>query len=197
MELDEVIKRRFSCRSYKDREIPLNVISEILNSAILSPSSGNIQNWKFIVVTDKNKKQEIAIASLRQFFIAEAPVLIVICNDKEKVMEDYGERGELYSIQNCAVAAENIMLKAADLKLDTCWIGAFDEKAICRILKIPDFLMPEIIITLGYGKDKPEFKDRNPIETVTFFEEYGKRELDLEFFPLEKQLDKIKSKIRK
>ena len=197
MELDEVLKRRFSCRSYKDKEISPELIEKILNAAILAPSSGNIQNWRFIIVKDKNKKREISIASLRQLFIAEAPVLIVICNEIEGVIKDYGEIGRSYSMQNCALAAANMMLKATDLNLDTCYIGAFDEKAVRRILNIPDSIIPEIIIALGYGKEKPEKKDRNPITTLTFFERYGNKKLNFSFFPIEKQLDKIEDKLQK
>ena len=197
MELDEVLKRRFSCRSYKDKEISQGLIEEILNAAVLAPSSGNMQNWRFIIVKDKNKKREISIASLRQLFIAEAPVLIVICNEIEGVIKDYGDIGKSYSMQNCTLASANIMLKAADLNLDTCYIGAFDEKAVRRILNIPDSIIPEIIITLGYGKEKPEKKIRNPITTLTFFERYGNKKLDSGFFPVEKQLNKIENKLQK
>lgn len=197
MELDQAIKRRFSCRSYKDKKVPLNLISDILNSAIYAPSSGNIQNWRFIIVTDKDKKNEISIAAERQLFIQEAPVLIIVCDETEKVIDYYGDKGKLYCIENCSLATENLLLKAADLDLDTCLVCAFDEKAIRRILHIPDSVIPEAIITLGYGKEEQGKHERNPVETAAYFETYGNKKINSNFFPIEKQLDKIKNKIKR
>ena len=104
----------------------------------------------------------------------DAPVYIVICNKLEKIKRFYGSRGELiYSSQNCAAATENILLKAHSLNLGTCWVGAFDEDAIKRILRIPQDIKVEAIITLGYPKETEELPYKYPLENITFFEEWG------------------------
>lgn len=200
MDIDTAIKSRISIRSYKDKKIPLYKIGKILEAAIYAPSSGNIQNWVFIVVTDDKKRNELSIAALKQNWMNEAPVHIVVCNNKEKVEKFYGKRGEeLYSIQNCALAIENILLTATSLDLGSCFVGAFDPKAVSRILKLPPELIPEAIITIGYPNEKPKSTSIDPLELVTYFEEYGfkKKNLDFDFFPLAKQKEKISKSLGK
>ena len=60
MQFKKVFLGRRSIRKYKDKKIPLSVVGEILDLARFSPSAGNLQNWKFLVVTDVNKKNSIA-----------------------------------------------------------------------------------------------------------------------------------------
>jgi hypothetical protein len=67
--------------------------------------------------------------------------------------------------------------------------------AVRRILKIPDDVMPEAIITLGYSNDKPK-STRYKIEKITYIEEWGKTLGEISLFPLEKHKKKIK-KIKK
>lgn len=200
MEVEEAIKKRRSIRKYLDRRVEWEKVGKVIEAASYSPSAGNIQNWQFIVVTDEKSKQEIAEASLKQYWIATAPLLIVICDKKEEIRRFYGERGErLYSIQNCALAAQNIMLTATALGLSTCWVGAFNEEAVSKVLKIPPKdITPEIIITLGYTTEeiinKPQ---RHPLDRMTFFNEWGNSQSELGIFPLEKHKEEIDKKAHK
>ncbi len=184
MELDDCVKNRKSCRTYKDQKVSWELIGEILDAATYAPSAGNLQNWRFVVVTDEKKKEDIAIFCLRQMWMVQAPVIIVICNERDKVLAAYPNRGELYSVQNCALAAQNIMLKAEDLGLRTCWIGAFDTRAIQRTLKLPENIIPEMILTLGYGDEPGKEFYREPIDKITYFDEWGKKKLDESILPV-------------
>jgi len=92
----------------------------------------------------------------------------------------------LYASQACAIAGQNMMLKATDLGLHSCWIGSFDEFALSRILKIPDNIVPEMIITMGYSDQVEQGVDRIPVDRVAYFEEYGKNTVEKSFFPLSK-----------
>ena len=83
MDLSKAIIERCSVRDYQDKAISIETILEILNIAKNSPSSGNLQNWRFIIVTDESKRNEIAIACLNQVWMAKAPIHIIICNDYE------------------------------------------------------------------------------------------------------------------
>ena len=152
MQLQDAILKRRSIRRYKEKDVPVSLVGDILDVAKHAPSSGNLQNWKFIIVTDLEKREKLAEASLEQYWMIEAPVHIVICNDYQKVKAHYGKMGRMYSIQNCAAVAYGIMLLAAEKGLGSCWIGAFDPDAVQRELEIPDEMDPEIIITLGYSK---------------------------------------------
>ena len=155
-------------------------IGTILDAGRLAPNSGNIQDYSFIVVQDEGNRKTIAEASLRQYWMSKAPVHIVICADLKKSERFYGIRGErLYSIQNCAAAIENMLLTAHSLGLGACWIGAFDENVVSRVLNIPDYARPQAIITIGYSDEKPKAPQRFPLTTVTFLEGYGNRIKDV------------------
>lgn len=191
MELDECIKKRVSVKSYLDKDVPNEVLGLILEAGSLAPSAGNLQNWKFVIVRDKEKKQEIAVASKNQNWMNQAPVFVVVCNDKKLITEMYGKRGELYSSQDCAIAAQNIMLKTADLGLSSCWIGSFDLEAVQRILKIPEDVIPELILTIGYSAEELKNIDREPLKGITFFNEWGSAIEEKSLFPLGQTAEKF------
>lgn len=200
MDSIKAIKERRSIRRYLDKEIKLEIVSEILEAGSYAPSSGNIQNWRFLVVKDKKKREEIADACLGQTWMNQAPVHIVVCSDNRDINAMYKKRSEKYSVQNCAAAVQNILLAAYDKGLGTCWVGAFNEDRIKRILFIPDNVSVEAVITIGYSAYKPIIEDkkhrrRHKVEYVTFFEKYGERELDFKFWPLVKQYKKLDEKV--
>ncbi len=197
MDFKRVINSRRSIRKYLEKEVSWELVSEILDAGVKAPSAGNIKSYKFIVVTDKKKKDEIAVASLKQSWMKGASVHIVICSDKGNIKKFYNERGLLYSTQNCALAAENMLLKATSLDIGACFVGAFDEKAVKRILKVPNGLRPEIIITLGYPDERPLLKKSIDLENLVFFDEYGNKKRDTSPFPLEKQIKKAKNLLKK
>jgi hypothetical protein len=92
----------------------------------------------------------------------------------DKIKIHYGMRGErLYCIQDCAICATHMMLAAHELGLGTCWVGAFDENKVQRVLKIPDNCRPQMILTLGYADEKPRMPPRYPIDNLVFLETYG------------------------
>lgn len=175
MELKAAIRKRRSVRKYRSRDVAVKTVSEILELARLAPSAGNLQNWRFILVKDAKTKERIADAALGQLWLTEAPVLIIVCDEKERMETHYRKRGQLYGIQDCAVVASYIQLIAEDKGLNTAWIGAFDEKAVSRILGIPDMVEPEIILTLGYGAEKKFEFDREELKNICFIEKWGNK----------------------
>jgi len=190
MELNKCIKERRSVRSFLNKKVPMDLVLDCLDSARYAPSSGNVQNFKFIVIDDNTKIKKISSLCSKQEFISQSPVLIVVCAVLDKIKELYGSRGEaLYSIQNCAIATQNLLLKAYDSNLSTCWIGDFDEVLLTKELEIKDFARPQAIICLGYSDEKNKPK-RMPLDNFVFFNKYGKRERDTSFTPLGKYVRK-------
>ncbi len=173
MDITEAIKQRHSVRKYKDKPVEINDVLEILNTAKESPSSGNLQNWRFVIVTDEKKRHEIAEACLKQAWMEEAPAHIVICNDQSEVIANYEDAGKKYSIQNCAIVSQNIMLAALKFKLGSCYVGAIDDFAVRAILKIPDNIEVEAIITLGYAAEE-EREKKYGLDILTSINEFGK-----------------------
>lgn len=169
METLECIKSRRSVRRYSDKEIAWNLIANIIDAARHAPSAGNLQNWKFIIILDRSKRESIAKACLNQLWMAKAPVHIVIVSETNKAKELYEKQGEIYTIQGCAAAAQNIMLEACNLNLGSCWVGAFVKDQIKKILGIEDFAEPQAIITIGYPEEEPSKPAKWPLENVTYF----------------------------
>ena len=181
MELSEAIKKRRSIRKYLDKPVDWDKIGKIIDAARCAPSPGNVQDYRFIVVTDKEKIAKLSDAALEQRFVEQAPVVIVVCSDIEKIKRAYGVRGErLYSIQGCAAAIENMLLRITDLGLGSCWVGAFDEARVRSVLAIPDTARPQVILPIGYPDEKPEMPLRQELVDITFFESYGNRIKDVD-----------------
>ncbi len=173
MDVFDCIYSRRSIRKFLNKEISNEDVRKILEAGRHAPSSGNLQNWRFIVVKNEKIKNEIFKASLNQDVIKNANVLIIACSDNNAIMP-YGIRGlKLYSIQNVAAAIENMLLAANALGIGSCWVGAFEEKKIKNILKIPENVSVHAIICLGYPAENPK-SVRMPIEKIAFSEFYGK-----------------------
>lgn len=180
MELSDAIKNRRSVRKFLSVPVEWHKICAIIDAGRMAPSAGNMQEWRFIVVTDKDKIAELADAAMGQRFIEQAPIVIVVCADIEKIKRSYGGRGErLYSIQDCAAAIENMFLTITDLGLGTCWIGAFDEGVVRRAVSIPDTARPQAILPIGYPDEKVLMPLRQTLEDVTFFGKYDNRKKDM------------------
>lgn len=155
MNILEIIKNRRSIRKFQEKAIPGEIIDKLIEALIWAPSAGNLQSRKFYFVFNKEIKEKLAKAALDQRFIAKAPLVIVGCCDFE-IEFKYGKRGrELYTVCDVALSLENIMLQAEAEGLGSCWVGAFDEKEVSKILNLPENLRPIAILPVGYPLEKP------------------------------------------
>ncbi len=176
MEFDRVVSSRHSTRKFQETNIPhYSKIIECIKSAASAPLAGNLPVIKYIVILDKKTIRELSIAA-QQDFIAQAGYVIAICTDKKLLEKYYYERAEKYARQQAGAVIENFLLKVADLKLASCWIGAFDDDSVKRILKIPDEIDIEALLPVGY--DMPDFRqkkeDKEPkLDNLVFFNKYG------------------------
>jgi nitroreductase len=169
METFECIEKRRAVRNFNDTPVEWEKIGNILRAGQLAPSAGNVQDWKFVVVTDKTKRAAIANSALKQHWIAKAPVIIVIYSEPKQTQRFYGLRGEkLYSIQNAAAAVENMLLAATDQGLASCWVGAFDEVMLNSVLGAPESARPQAIIPLGYSDEQPKMPTRHRLVDITY-----------------------------
>jgi nitroreductase len=174
----DLIKSRRTIKNFLPKYVSWEKLSLIIDAGRHAPSSGNIQNWRFVVVNNDDLKHQIAEACYEQYDIVKA-TLIVVCSEPEKVARYYGLRGErLYSVQNCAVAIENMILEAQSLGLGTRWIGAFEEEELKSLLKIPIQVRPQAILAVGHYDDNPEKPPKYPLEMVTYFNQWKGRLTD-------------------
>jgi nitroreductase len=165
--LVEIIKGRRSIRRFKPDVIPEEDLVRILEAATWAPSAGNAQPWRFIVVRGPELKRKLVAAALGQGFIAEAPVVIVVCADLERARRAYGDRGVgLYCIQDTAAATQNLLLAAHAKGLGACWVGAFSEDEVRGALSLPQELRPVAIVPLGHPDQEPRPRPRRPLDEV-------------------------------
>ncbi|MFW9795141.1 MAG: nitroreductase family protein, partial [Candidatus Thorarchaeota archaeon] len=136
-------------------------------AASSAPSAGNIQPWEFIIVRDPYQQHELSVAALNQSFIEDAPVAIVVCADQARSEEGYGSRGrDLYCLQDTAAATENLLLAAHAMGLGTCWIGAFDEEMVRKIMKTPKHVKPVAIVPIGYTSQTPKTRRHRTLSEI-------------------------------
>jgi len=171
MDTEKCIHTRADVRKYKAEPIHNADVKDIINAAIQAPSSGNVQNWEFIVIRSKDTLEKLSEVSMGQMVIKEAPMAIVVCANLDEIAPKYGERGvSLYSVQNAAAATQNLILAAWNKGIASCWVGAFNENEAKKILYLPANIRPLAIITLGYAAGKVEKPVRKTLEEVTYAE---------------------------
>jgi nitroreductase len=171
----ECIRSRASVRKFQSKPVPGNVVDEILGAGIAAPSAGNSQDWELIVVKEPGNRSRLAVAAMGQGMIEDAPVVVVVCSNLKKI-SSYGTRGEtLYTIQDAAAAAQNIMLAAWDREIGSCWVGAFDEADVARALALPSHLRPMAIIPMGYPAEKPRKPERWPLRDFVHWEKFKEK----------------------
>jgi len=173
VEVFEAIKTRRSIRRFKSENIPDEDLMKVLEAATWAPSAGNLQPWEFIIVRGNDLKRKVASAAYGQMWIAEAPVVIIVCANIPRTSRYYGERGRtLYCIQDTAAAIQNMLLAAHALGYGTCWVGAFSEHEVRRVLEIPEHVRPVAIIPIGKPAEKPSPPPRIPLSELIHREKY-------------------------
>ncbi len=171
MDFYEVVRRRVSVRAYKPDPIPEEVLNRILEAGRLAPSAKNYQPWKFIVVRDEKVRRELVPACRNQAFIAQAPVVICGCallDQAWKGMGGYWSAAEV----DVTIALEHIILAAANEGLGTCWIGAFKEEEVRRVLAIPEGVKPVALTPVGYPAHEVAPRPRKALNEIVCFDRY-------------------------
>jgi len=164
----EAIRRRYSCRSYQDKPIEQEKLDTIFEAARLAPSAKNMQDWRFVVVTDKEIKRRIAETTNRPEAFENAGAIIAACSNSDYVMRC----GQAIGPIDVAIALEHICLQATELGLATCWIGSFYPEKVRPILGIPDDIAIIELMALGYPADSQKETKREPIEEILCYEKW-------------------------
>lgn len=169
MELKEVIKKRESVRDYQDKSVPVEKVKKVLEAARLAPSASNRQEWKFIVINNAEKRIELAHAAGGQSHISSAPVVIAAVATMPEVMMGCGVPA--YAV-DLAIAVDHITLAAVDEGLGTCWIGAFSQEKVRKILNIPEHYKVVALLTMGYSRQSGKVKIRKPFDDIVCFDTF-------------------------
>jgi nitroreductase len=170
MDLTEAIKKRRSIRKYLPRKVENDKLDRVLEAGRLAPSAKNLQEWRFVVVRDEGRRKRLAEAAKGHTFVGEAPVVIAAC----ATVTDYVMTcGQLTYPIDLAIALEHMVLAAAAEGLGTCWIGAFYEEEVKKILNIPPEVRVVALLPLGYPDESPHPRPRKEIGEIVAFESWG------------------------
>lgn len=168
MDVAQAIRTRCSCRNYLDCSVEPEKLLAVLEAARQAPSAKNLQDWRFVVVTDKRTKKDLAAAANNQTFLENAGAIIIACTISDHVMRC----GQAVGPIDVAIALEHMCLQATDLGLATCWIGSFYPDRVRPLVAIPDHVAIIELLALGYPADAPKEHRREPLDRIACFEKW-------------------------
>lgn len=173
MDVMDAIKSRYSVREYQNTPVEDEKLNLILEAGRMAPSASNRQEWRFIVIKNKDAREKLMEAAKGQKFVGQAPVVIACCAVTNNHVMSCGQL--CYPI-DIAIAVDHMTLKAVEEGLGTCWIGAFFEDKVKKILNIPE--TPEIrvveLLAVGYPADSLKSKKRASFDQIVMYEKWSK-----------------------
>jgi len=164
----EAIRRRYSCRAYQDKAIEQEKLDSVFEAARLAPSAKNTQDWRFVVVTDKETKRGVAETTNRPEVFQKAGAIVAACSNSDEVMRC----GQAIGPIDVAIALEHIALQATELGLATCWIGSFYTDKVRTILYIPADVAIIDLMAIGYPAESKKEPQREPMEKIVCYEKW-------------------------
>ncbi|WP_281561609.1 nitroreductase family protein [Thalassomonas sp. RHCl1] len=179
MKVFQAIEQRRAVRHYQsDIEMPEQDFKQLMSAVLLSPTSYNIQHWRFIRVTDRAQREKVKEAAWGQDQVSEASELIILCadtnawNDRPQryvanspketqemllpmISAFYSGKEQLQrdeTMRSCGMAAQTLMLAAKGLGYDTCPMIGFDREALARLIRLPQGHVIGMMIAIGKAK---------------------------------------------
>jgi len=194
-DLASLLQGRRSVRKFQPRQVPRELIEQVLEAARWAPSPHGRQPWRFVVLTRQEPKvrliermgetwqqqlqmdgQDAEIVAIRMAKsrqrIISAPAIIIAClylEDLDRYPDERRQADETtMAIQSLGAAIQNMLLMAYDLGLDTGWMCAplFCPEIVCEALGLDSRLIPHALITLGYAAADPQRRERLPLDTL-------------------------------
>ena len=161
----ELLKKRRSIRKYLDKPVDSETIDRLVEAALRAPTSMGKNSWNFVVVTAPDVLQKLSSAKPHgAAFLKNAALGIAVCGDPQ--ITDVW-------IEDASIASAFIHLAATSLDLGSCWIGAFEEEQVKKLLGIPSPIRVVGLLPLGYPTDSSTVKkNRLPIDDIVKFERW-------------------------
>ncbi len=168
--LKNIIKTRRSIRKFQDKNIPKDILNELLYSAKWSPSWGNSQCWELIIIEDDRQKENISKTLTKKnpasIAVKNAPVVIALCAQLEKSGYYKGKQITKYKdwfMYDLGILTQNICLTAHNIGLGTVIVGAFDHELAKKHLNIPENFEIISLLPVGYPDHSPSPTKRKRI----------------------------------
>jgi len=166
----DAIRTRESVRDYQDRPVEEEKLLRVLEAGRLAPSAANAQEWRYVVVRDRDLRQELMKAAKGQAFVGQAPVVIACCAESDGRVMLCGQLA--YSI-DVAISVDHMTLQAVAEGLGTCWIGSFFEEQVKAVLGIPEAIRVVQLLTLGYPARTGARKNRKRLDEIVKYDRWG------------------------
>ncbi len=166
LSLVDIVLSRRSIRSYEKKEIPMDVLNQILEAGRQAPSAANRQPFHFIVVTDENIKKEFS-KGLFNRFIKNAPLIIVGCANTSALITGK------WAVVDTTIALQNMVIAAWAAGIGSCWIGDYKEKKVKQTLQIPEKWKVVALVSFGYPDEKPKSRKKKPITKLVSFNKFS------------------------
>ena len=163
MNLQELIKSRYSCRSYQAASVEPQKLDYIMECVRLAPSAVNKQPWRYRIVSSDEDKAKLQRCYPRTWFNS-APMYIIasLVHDEEWVRSDGKHHGDI----DVAIAVEHLCLAATEQGLGTCWVCNFDAALCKQLFDYAEGEEPTVLIPIGYPADEAKPKVRKEMAEI-------------------------------
>ena len=169
----ELVRRRYSCRSYRPDPVPEEALARCVEALRLAPSACNRQPWRVVLATEPEVRRRLAeealLPGIAMPWVVQAPVIAALSVRRDWLTHRVAPwfSGVRYDLLDPGIAGEHLVLAAAAEGLGSCWIGWIQPRAVRRILNLPGTFKPLALITLGYPAAEPETRStRLPVEDI-------------------------------
>jgi nitroreductase len=182
--IKEIFEHR-TIRKYSDKDIPEDILNQILEAAIRASNTGNMQVYSIIVTSDNEMKEKLSPTHFNQPMVKQAPVMLTFCADFNRFNKWCRQRNAepgydnflsfLTAAIDAIIAAQNACLEAEAHGLGICYLGTaiYNGDKIADILELPKGVVPITVVTIGYPDENPPLTDRLPAEAVVHYEKYN------------------------
>ena len=169
MEFTEVIKNRFSCKKFCDKQIAKEALDAILEAGRLAPTAKNLQEQRVYVVQSKDGLAKIDKLTPCRY---GAPTVLAVAYDKNNVFTYPGGKRDS-GLEDATIVATSMMLAATNEGVDSCWLNYFDPELAAKELDLPENEEVLMLLDLGYAAEgsKPlpnHFSRKELKETVAY-----------------------------
>ena len=169
MEFKEVVKNRYSCKKYTERQVEAEKLSAILNAGRLAPTAKNLQEQHVYVVQTPEALAKIDAVTPCRY---GAPTVLVVAFDSKNVFTYPGGKRDS-GVEDATIVATHMILAAADEGVDSCWINFLDPEKLAEALGLPENEEVLMVMDLGYAAGGagplPNHGSRKPLdETVSY-----------------------------
>jgi nitroreductase len=158
MNLEQVVKARYSERDFSTRALGRELVEKVVASGSEAPNSCNMQTMQYIIVDEPKVREDMARIATKKFMWA--PVNIIVLNDTRVTQKRHS------AIMSIGMSVQNMMLTATDLGLATCPMAGFSNDAqIKKYFHLPAHLELVLVLALGYPAEHSMLPKRERIPT--------------------------------